>query len=56
MKGGERMNVNRLMTRTFLIGPILAILISAGVLVSYGGNTGEGHDSGGGEVAKGFRY
>ena len=41
------MNIKKLMTRTFLIAPVLAILIGAGVLVGCGGDNGEGRDSGG---------
>ena len=41
------MNIKRLMTRTFLIAPVLAVLIGVGVLVGCGGDNGEGRDSGG---------
>ncbi len=41
------MNIKKLMTRTFLIAPVLAILIGVGVLVGCAGNTGEGRESGG---------
>ena len=42
------MNIKKLMTRTFLIGSILAVMLSAAVLVGCGNDTGtgEGRDSG----------
>ena len=41
------MNIKKLMTRTFLIAPVLAVLIGVGVLVGCGGDNGEGRESGG---------
>ena len=43
------MTINKLMTRTFLIGSILAVMLSAAVLVGCGNDTGigEGRNSGG---------
>ena len=43
------MTINKLMTRRFLIGSILAVMLSATVLVGCGNDTGigEGRDSGG---------
>ena len=41
------MDIKKLMTRTFLIAPVLAVLIGVGVLVGCGGDNGEGRESGG---------
>ena len=42
------MNIKKLITRTFLIGPILAAMLSVGVLIGCGGDNGagEGRESG----------
>ena len=48
------MTIKKLMTRTFLIGPVLAALIGAGIMIGCTGDNGggEGRESGGQEVSQ----
>ena len=49
------MNCKKLITRTFLFGPVLAVILSAGILIGCSGDNGpgEGRDSGGETTSQG---